>query len=303
MALSLSTGTDFLGTFPVVQPGPVLYIQEEDPAQRLKDRFDKMWLSKADWNVGIEDGVPVVIPATDLPRDPDIGIHIKSGIVLSDEVWMEWLHDIIAEGLDGVPYQAVILDPLMYMLGDVDQDKAGAMMSKVFRPLKTLANEFDIAVMVVHHMRKASKESGSLRGGQLMLGSVANHAWTEDSLYISRRLNELVVEVESKTAPGGTFKISGVRNRSWTPIVYDIDLGTSDVEPDDVIVRQSQHTPSKNTDIVKALTVLGPSTPQQIADHLSVSRQTIYKALRRPATAGTVIKINGSWHLNNNGHQ
>lgn len=301
MALSLSTGTPFLGTFDVVKPEPVLYIQEEDPAPRLKDRFDKMWDAKADWNVGLDaDGEPMIIPAHDLPKDPDIGVHIKSGIVISDEVWMEWLRDVIAEGLDGNAYGAVILDPLMYMLGDVEENKSGAMMSKVFRPLKTLAQEFDIAVMVVHHMRKGSKDTGNLRGGQLLLGSVANHAWTEDSMYITRRFKDLVVEVESKTAPGGSFKISGLNNRGWTPIIHDISLGDED-EPDQITVREvptqkGRGRPTKY-DTLAALQEIGPSTPTVLAEHLGCTRQGAYQQLRRHQKAGLVKRKSHLWHL------
>jgi len=306
MALSLATGTPFLGVFDVVKPGPVLYIQEEDPAPRLKDRFDKMWDAKADWNVGLDDdGEPIIIPAHSLPKDPDIGLHIKSGITLSDEVWMEWLRDIIAEGLDGNPYEAVILDPLMYMLGDIEENKSGAMMTKVFRPLKTLAQEFDIAVMVVHHMRKGSKESGNLRGGQLLLGSVANHAWTEDSLYVTRRFKDLHVEVESKTAPGGSFKIAGVRNKSWTPTVFDINLGDEpDAPEENVEVRQSQRRAKNTYPVIDAINQLGPSGAKAIADHLNMTRQGAHAQLKKAEADGLVTATNYVWQLTaaSNGH-
>lgn len=303
MALSIATGNDFLGAFSIPKPGPVLYIQEEDPAPRLKDRFDKMWSAKADWNVGIDDdGEPVIIPAYDLPRDPDIGIHLKSGILLSDEVWQEWLRDTIAEGLDSNPYQAVILDPLMYMLGEVEDNKAQTMMTKVFRPLKTLAQEFDIAVMVVHHMRKASKETGTVRGGQLMLGSVANHAWTEDSLYISRSFNDLHVEVESKTAPGGSFKISGIRNRSWTPTPFDLNLSEDeDDKPQQQAVRQAPKTQTKIPAIVKVLNELGPSTTSQVAQAKGITPQAAWKQLKRATENGLILNPSpGQWHPKSN---
>jgi len=55
-----------------------------------------------------------------------------------------------------------------------------------------------------------------------MLGSVANHAWSEDSLYLkTARGGDILVERESKHTTSGTFKIKTLRNRSWTPTVTD----------------------------------------------------------------------------------
>lgn len=281
MALSLATGSDFLGTFPVVQPGPVLYIQEEDPLPRIKDRFDKMWSEKAAWQVVVgDDGMPYSVPANKISQDPDVGMLVKQGIVLSDEIWIEWLRDIIAEGMDGTPYQAVFLDPLMYMLGDVDENRAGPMMLRIFKPLKVLASEFDIAVIVVHHMRKAGKDTGT-RGGQLILGSVANHAWTEDSMYLTHfKGGDVHVEVESKTAPGGSFKMSGLRNRLWTPTIYEIKLGDEEYNAEAPAIATSNKTASPSKALA-SLHTLGSGTTKDVALHAGIQPNSAYKQLRR----------------------
>lgn len=54
-----------------------------------------------------------------------------------------------------------------------------------------------------------------------MLGSVANHAWAEDSLYLKiGKGGHIYVEQESKYAPVRGFKIGRLRNKKWTPLVY-----------------------------------------------------------------------------------
>lgn len=299
MALSLATGSDFLGTFPIVQPGPVLYIQEEDPAPRLKDRFEKMWSSKASWRVILEDGVPVSVPPEEISKDPDVGVHVKSGLILSDEVWMEWLRDTISEGFRGSQYQAVFLDPLMYMIGDVDENRAAQMMLKIFRPLKVIASEFDIAVIVVHHLKKANqKYNAGARGGQMMLGSVANHAWTEDSLYLSHSRGDVHVEAESKSAPGGSFRVSGLRNKFWTPTISDVKLGDDDHQSD-TEVRETVNKPN----ILKIVKVLedmpnGPHRTTTIAKTAGITRQAADQQLRRAMRAEQVTNPSvGFWDL------
>lgn len=318
MALAISTGSPFLGAFDIVEPGPVLYIQEEDPAQRLKVRYGKVWESRADWRVELSrDGKPMAVPGHQITRDPDIGLHIKCGILLSDEAWQEWLRDRINEGLNGHPYRAVILDPLIYMLGDVDENKSGPMMNRVLKPLKVIAEEFGVAIIVIHHMRKSSDKT-KLRGGQMMLGSVATHAWTEDGLYMTRNGNEVIVEVESKTAVGGSFKVTGLKNRRWTPTPYDLDLADDELTPPDerpdVEVRQSHNqakqqarkdgwlgTRGRVPKAIDSIVKLQSATVTQVAKHAGITRQSADNQLKRAVDRGAPLTYNPNtkvWAVN-----
>src|SRR5690606_24314384 len=110
----------------------------------------------------------------------------------------------------------MIIDTLMMTAGDVEETRSQEMTTKIFKPLKTLARKYNTAILVIHHMGKADRP----RAGQRMLGSVANHAWSEDSLYLSRAgASDIRMEIESKTAPGGTFRISNLHNTVWEPEV------------------------------------------------------------------------------------
>ena len=217
LALSIATGADFLGYFPVRNPGPVLYIQEEDPPPVLKTRGAKIWSSKVvdKFELGHEGGIYWLPPAQEQAFDPDINAYVQNGVTISDDVWQMWLDETLEEGMGGEPYRLMIIDTLMMTAGEVDENRAQEMTTKIFRPMKVLARKHNVALIVVHHLNKSDKQ----RMGQRMLGSVANHAWAEDSLYLTHAggKGNVKMEFESKVAPGQIFKISNLDNDRWDP--------------------------------------------------------------------------------------
>lgn len=222
MAMSVATGADFLGHFRVIEPGPVLYIQEEDPPATLRTRTAKIWATKAVDKFELvhedeESGVYWLPPDTEANFDPDIAGYIQQGLVISNPAWQLWLDEQLTNGMDGRPYRLIIIDTLMMTAGDVDENRAQEMTTKVFKPLKTLSRKHGVAIQVIHHMSKGEKN----RPGQRMLGSVANHAWGEDSIYLSRPAakDTIRMELESKVTPSETYRITNIDNKEWAPFV------------------------------------------------------------------------------------
>lgn len=221
LALSVSTGADFLGSFPVRNPGPVLYIQEEDPPPVLKTRGAKIYAGKATDKLELDSdgqGIFWLPPSLEEEFDPDINAYVQNGVTISDEAWQMWLDETLEEGMDGERYRVMILDTLMMTAGTVDENRAQEMTTKIFRPLKVLARKHKVSIMVVHHLGKGGDGK---RMGQRMLGSVANHAWAEDSLYLLRSGGKGVVkmEFESKVAPAQTYRLANLDNERWEPQV------------------------------------------------------------------------------------
>lgn len=226
LALSVSTGADFLGQFRVLDPGPVLYIQEEDPAPTLKNRTAKIWVNKAMDKIELvkdeEDaGVYWLPPDQENRFDPNVNAYVQNGFTVSNEAWQLWLDDTLAKGMTGadgtmMPYKVLIIDTLMMVAGDVDENRAQEMTTKVFKPLKVLSRKHNVAVLVIHHMGKSDKS----RPGQRLLGSVANHAWAEDSLYLTRSgMKDIRIDTESKTIPGSIYRMTNIHNMEWSPRV------------------------------------------------------------------------------------
>lgn len=272
LAISVATGADFLNHFTVRKPGPVLYLQEEDPIITIKQRALKIWAGKqVDRMTVTEAGIEWEPAPKDLGVfDPDIALYVKQGVVISEEPWQVWLDEVLEAGLDGVPYSLLVIDTLIRVAGAVDENRAVEMMTKIYRPLSTLNAKHGTAIQVVNHMRKANKNDAGERGGQLMLGSVANHAWSEDSIYFHHdaRQQNILLDYESKTAPGARYELSNIRNKVWEPHVTVINNDTPEPEsvspkPASVIANLSS-TPRSVAVLAKAAGVSYQSARQQL---------------------------------------
>lgn len=289
LVLSIATGARFLDYFDVLEPGPVLYIQEEDDPSTVKSRGDKIWRGKKADRVRLEkDGSVVWEPGDDklLNFDPDVNVYMQHGVVISEPEWQEWLSDTLREGMDGKPYVLVIIDTLMMVAGDVEENRAQEMTTKIFKPVKMIARDHQVAIMFVHHLRKGGDEN--TRAGQLMLGSVANHAWAENSLYMRQGKNgDLKLEVESKFFPGDSYRVSGIARRNdWLPAITEWAPGTRD-EPvvNDLPKRQNV---SPVIRVVRAAS--GPLTNAQIGKATGQSYNQVWRVLKRAIDRGEIRK-------------
>lgn len=302
LALSVSTGANFLGEFRVTKPGPVLYIQEEDPLPTLKQRSGKIWAGKKTDKLKLvpsNDGLEIMWlpPDAEEEFDPDIHAYVQEGLVVSDEAWQLWLDETIAEGMDGVPYSLVLIDTLMMVAGDVEENKSQAMTTKIFKPLKTLARKHNCALMVVHHMGKAEKA----RAGQRMLGAVANHAWSEDSIYLSRSVTgDVKMELESKSFPGTNYRITNLGNRVWEPEVGPWSKDKDKPDDDDLVEQPRQRksrkpkTPSTPKVVDELKKHADGATVADIAGEVGITKPQTWRQLRRAEENGLVDRTKGA---------
>ena len=297
MALSIATGAPFLGEFRVERPGPVLYIQEEDPPPIIKSRAAKIWQSKATDKIVLTPSSEIpelewLPPEADREFDPDINAMVQGGVVISDPAWLVYLDEILAEGMDSTPYVSILIDTLMMTAGDVEENRSQEMTTKIFKPLKTLSRKHNVAVSVVHHMGKADKA----RGGQRMLGSVANHAWSEDSIYLGiAGGGDLRMEVESKSGMGGIYRVGGLRNLGWTPDIrpWRPDEEESPRKPRANGTPQERGPKKKQGEslsaVLKAMDEAGkPMTTADLQAMTGISRPQVWRQLRKAQDDGKV---------------
>lgn len=315
LAMSIATGADFLGYFPVRNPGPVLYIQEEDPPPVLKTRGAKIWSGKTvdKFELSEEGGLFWLPPAQEQSFDPDINGYIQQGVTISDDAWQMWLDETLEEGMiptqggEPQPYRLMLIDTLMMTAGDVDENRAQEMTTKIFRPMKLLARKHNVSLVVVHHMNKGENK----RMGQRMLGSVANHAWGEDSIYLTHgtKRGQVKMEFESKVAPGQVYKIDNLDNERWDPQLshwrkedeknensrpqrqpYDRGARRSDSDGSDQGARRE---PRKASAAGQALEQLGGiQETNAIAEMAGLSYQQAYRQLMRDPK---VTKVEKRW--------
>lgn len=297
LALSVSTGARFLDHFDIVEPGPVLYIQEEDSAITVKARSKKIWKGKAVDKMKLHtDGSVEWQPGNVDEFDPDIDIYCMEGFTVSEGHWQEWLDETLAAGMecaDGTtkPYALVIIDTLMNTAGDVEENKSQQMTTLIYKPMKLLMRKHGCALRFVHHMGKGG-DNDTRRGGQKMLGGTANHAWSEDSLYLSRFRTGVKMEFESKSAPEKMYTISNLDNFEWQPLF--------DADKDDAPTQAKPAAKDKADIYEPLLDVLsqgGSWAPKDIAKEIGEVYHTVYRKLQALEQRGKVKKDGRLWVL------
>ena len=213
MALSIATGTPFMNKFEVTEKGvgPTLVVQVENSPALLKDRIVKManskGLLKGAFNLHKNNTLSVTWP-TNVP----MFFYNDFGFDMTQQDSRKAIETIIAR--EGI--KLVVFDPLYLMMGAVDENS-----SHEIRPILSwllgLRNNYDVAVMVVHHWGKGSSDKkGRKQGGVKLLGSTTIYGWLESALYLEATPNDdgsstVVVEREFRerlAPPPQAFKLS-----------------------------------------------------------------------------------------------
>ena len=183
MGMSVASGKPFLGTFEAPSPGPVLYIQEENDPSSIQDTMHKVAASYG--LISEEDATTLPSPEgsigstiVSLRFPDDIPFHLWNnfGTDLKDDVHLEMIERDIQE----IRPAMLILDPFENMIGDTDLDRSHEIRPHLIK-LMRWRFEYDMAVVVLHHMRKSLAH----RSGQRMLGSAMFHGWTASALYLT----------------------------------------------------------------------------------------------------------------------
>jgi len=174
LALSVATATPCLGRFHVRDPGDVLvYLAEDHPAS-LRERLAGLCLHRG---LALDD-VPlhvITAPALRLDLECDqLRLHRTAGRIRP---------------------RLILLDPLV-RLHRRDENHAGDV-AELLAFLRHLQRHHDLAVLVVHHMRK----SGAAHAGQALRGSGDFHAWTDSALYLRSHHDRLLLSPEHRDAP------------------------------------------------------------------------------------------------------
>ena len=204
MAVSIATGTNFLGIdeYSTKQRGKsVLIIQGEDGETRVGSRLARVIASKGKGPkvVGM-DGRVIQIDWGD-----DIPIHVicSAEFNLEEPDCVVKLEQIVKDN----KIEVVVMDPLVGMLGDTDEFRAGSVI-KLLKPIKVLRDRYGTSFIIVHHNRKPSKEKQAMAMGDEMYGSFALKAWLECGIHLGSvgdvaRTRTISIRRQFKSAPSG----------------------------------------------------------------------------------------------------
>ena len=175
LALSVASGTPALGTYSVPRAGPVLVFAAEDPPTTVRSRLEGLTVRR-----GLA-----------LERVP---LHV----ILSSSLRLDTPGDQarLSEAVGRYRPRLLVLDPFV-RLHRIDENSA-LEVSGVLAYLRELQRQQHLAVLVVHHARKAG--AGAEQAGVSLRGSGDFHAWGDSNLYMRRRRGALEMAIEHRSA-------------------------------------------------------------------------------------------------------
>jgi hypothetical protein len=170
IAVAIASGTPAFGRFEIPDPGPVLYVAEEDSAQAVSWRISALCRGRG-----------IAVPSALLMA---VGKHVQ----LDDPEWQARLERMM-------DVRAFVFDPLVRMHSG-NEDRAESM-RPVTQFLRRLA--YDVATPIVnHHWNKPNQDRGNVRSGNRMRGTGDFYALFDSALYLSRSRGSVDVAVETE---------------------------------------------------------------------------------------------------------
>lgn len=263
MAVSVASGTPCLGRFIVPRPGPVLVYAAEDHLDTVRSRLAGLCASR------------------DLPWG-DLAVHvITEPVVRLDRIEDQ---ERLRRTLDQVQPRALFLDPLVRVYGDVDENSAQEV-SRFLSYLRAVQREYRMAVVLVHHSRKA--QAGVHQAGQALRGSGDLYAWVDELVSLRRTPDGLMMSIEHRSAA------------SPDPLLVRL-VHEGPKPPHMVILDEGDRAPQKTwrERLVLFLTrAPGPCVTAQIRAELGIRKETIVDLLRTLEVAGEIRRVGRGWAL------
>lgn len=264
LAFSVATGTPALGRYRVREPGAVLFFGAEDSSPSLRTRFDCLAKSR---NLTVNE-IPLYLLDINTLRleNPK---HLKR----------------LEATLDKHRPRLLVLDPLVRVAA-VDENSA-VEVSAVLGSLRELQRRFHVAILVIHHTRKASGSSPT----QAFRGSGDFGAWSDSNLIIRSRRDDLLLTLEHRSAPAPDPLVL----RFLTdPVPHFIQVCAPD--PDEDPDSRTTRSPDLSAVVLESLPKTGVARPTaDLREQLGRRKADVLEALRYLQEKGLVERIKEGW--------
>ena len=252
MSLAIANGTNFLG-FRVPTAQRVLYIQQEVALRWFKERLE--YMMKA------------------LPAGPakDNFHHVsRRGIVLTDQNTLS----IVGRWIEQTKPRLVIFDPLY--LFHTGEENSARDMTKLFRPMFKLVEDYAVSVWIVHHHGKPNQLFSGYDDSDKSRGSSVIGGATDANIAMTR-------------VTGKKYKLDGPVG-SYATLSFEF----RNLEPREeiVIYRKPETLFYELVDAALAKKVTYKDVAAYVADHKPILRKDLIEALRVEYEAGerTVVE-------------
>jgi len=262
MAISVASGVDCLGRFPVEVAGPVLIYMAEDALPAVRERVQALCRHRA----------------LDLDSLPVYLIDTPSIRLDHDEHQAR-----LSQTIKQLKPKLLLLDPLVRL--HRSNENCAMEMAQILGFLRELQRSFQMALVLVHHTSKKHHA----HPGQALRGSSDIHAWTDSSLFVQQKGSNLLLTVEHRSAPapepmimklvqgeGATATHLTVRGRE-NPLTQQGDRSLTDAVSE--LLRQSDH----------------PLVRDVIRKQLGIRNQSLGYVLNDLEQKGTIRKTNTGW--------
>ena len=266
LALSVATATPALGRYQVLQPGPVLLFAAEDPPKALRTRLEGLCSRR---NLRIE--------------------NVAVNLILASSLRLDTPQDQarLAETVARYRPRLLILDPFV-RLHRIDENRA-LEVSGVLAYLRELQREEHVAILIVHHSRKAGAESS--QAGLSLRGSGDFYAWGDAYLYLRKKRSnlELIVEHRNASRPDPVELILRVDGAPYLEVVASGEPSEESLDP--VKAR-----------IVEVLShAQAPMTQEALRAKLRVRLEKVVGALRDLERENRIQRLPAGWSVPPNG--
>ncbi len=189
MAVSVASGRPCLDKFAPQRTGRVLLFAAEDALHIVRERLDNIC---AHFRLNLPDLDLWVITA------PTVRLDVEAD------------RRRLAQTVAQLKPVLLILDPFV-RLHRIDENVAAAVVP-LLAFLREIQRSQNCAVALVHHARKGA---GKIRAGQALRGTSDFHAWSDSSLFLRRRGENLYMSVEHRA------------HRSLSDIAITLDITPS----------------------------------------------------------------------------
>ena len=263
MAVSVATGTPCLGHYDVEEKGGALVYLAEDSLRAVRERLEALTRCRRQSIESLE--VHVIRETTlrlDLARD-----QIR-----------------LLKTLRALSPRILVLDPLV-RLHRLDENSSHDV-SGLLAYLRSLQRELDLSVVVVHHTKK--NVSSGQSGGQGLRGSGDIHAWSDSSLYLRRRGEDLTLSIEHRSAPAPKpVVLRLVTEDPETPHLEVVGPGEREVH--------GQRSEDLGDRVVRLLEPGAPMTRSSLRQDLGVRNTRLGQVLDRLEREGKILHGPTGW--------
>ena len=262
IALSVASGTPCLGYFPVEHKGPTLVYFAEDAAPMVRERVLGICKHR---RLDIENLDLNIIDA------PSLRLDIEAD------------RTRLVNSIDQLRPKLLLLDPLV-RLHRADENSS-AEISALLGFLREIQRQFNMAVILVHHMSK--KHRAQL--GQALRGSGDLHAFGDCIAYLVKKNDKLFLSLEHRFA------------QASEPIQLDLlsdDCGTSTHLEISKHIRDSRcDTPLSETVRITLADADKPLTRVELRKLLRVNNHRLGVAIGELEHSGIAVREQNGWVL------